>query len=76
VLSDDLNVPLLDDPLTCNSIWTSFNSPDYEKISAVCILGDISHEHMYKMLWAVNHTAKNPIDESVFNGFEKIHQFL
>jgi len=76
VLSDDLNLPLLLDPLAQNSIWIIFNSTDYEKISAICILGNIFHEDMYKMLWATNSNAKKLIDEGIFSGFNKLHQLL
>jgi len=75
VLSDDLNVSLLDCPQhILNHIWTAFNSSEYMKVSVVCILGNIYHEDMYKMLWASNCNAKYQIDKAIFDGFNKIYQ--
>lgn len=68
VLSDDLKVPLLSDPLLKfnNTVETYFNSPESEKIGAVCVLGDIYHETMYKLDVTLNPNAKNPIDKIIF----------
>ena len=74
VLSNDLNVSLFSDPMGQDCIWTSFNSSGHDKVSAVCILGDIYHYHMYEMLWAANLSARKPIDESIFDGFKKINK--
>lgn len=74
VFSDDLNVSLIDDTLAQNSIWTSFNSSDYQKVSAVCILGNIYHEYMYEMLWAINDNASFPLKEEIFKLYPKIEK--
>lgn len=74
VFSDDLNVSLYDDTSAQNSIWTSFNSPDYQKVSAVCILGNIYHGDTYKMLWAINDNASFSIKEEIFKRFPKIEK--
>lgn len=76
VLSDDLRVPILDDSFQQNIIWELLDTPDYQKVSAVCVLGDISIENMYEMRWAVNDNAKYPIDKDIFSGFKKIYQLL
>lgn len=74
VLSDDLDVPLLFDPLGQEAIWTSFNSAGADKIGAICILGNIYREHTYEMLWAANLNAQKPINGNIFQDFGKINK--
>lgn len=72
VLSDDLNVPLFYDLLAWHSLWVAFNSSDYAKISAICILGNITHQEMYKMMWLVNPNAKTLVDPTMFRRFDQL----
>ena len=59
VLSEDLGVSLFDYLQAKNDLQTLLNSPDYENISAVCLLGNVYFKDMYKYKWYINHSAKN-----------------
>jgi hypothetical protein len=72
VLSDGLNVTLFADPMAQNAVWKILENKDYKKISAICILGNIYHQDMYKIGWAVNSNANYPINEDIFAGYQKI----
>ncbi len=77
VLSDDFNVSLFD----CvqhilDNICILFDSYDYQKISALCILGDIYYENMYQMMWTGNDNTNHPISEDIFKGYNKIFRFM
>ncbi|MDP1808932.1 MAG: hypothetical protein Q8L35_05280 [Actinomycetota bacterium] len=75
ILSDDL-VPHLELDLNAqDSIWMNFLGPCFNKISAVLMLGNVYKEEMYKMKWSVNQNANNPIDASLFDGFERIFSY-
>lgn len=65
VLSDDLNLPLLYDGTIISSIKVYLNLPESEKIGAVCILGNIFIEDMYKREFIVNPNARKPIQEFI-----------
>lgn len=72
VLSDDLVVPLVEDLLAQNFIWNCFKSNTYQKISAICILGNIYKEDTYDMHYAVNPYAMKSIDSKIFEKFKLI----
>jgi hypothetical protein len=72
VLSDDLDVSLFSDLNAQSSIITNFNGAEFEKISTVCILGNIFFEDMYKMIFAQNLNANIKLSSKNFRGFEEI----
>ena len=72
VLSDDLKVPLSFDLLAQNTIWRLLNCGSYPKISTVLIVGNIYHEAMYRMRWAMNPNATFSLERGLFNNYEKI----
>jgi len=69
VLADDLRMSLLDDPRAQNDLYCLLNSSEYQKISAVCVFGNISLERMYEMKWALNDNAKFLLSKEIFDNF-------
>lgn len=67
VLSDYLNVSLLDDiKVRMYTIPGLFKLEDFKKISAVCILGNVYHETLYKMRLIINSNATCLVRENIF----------
>lgn len=69
VLSDDTEVTLFIDTNAQFAVRDSFHGVDGNKMSAVVLLGNCTHQEMYKMSYIVNPDVNHPVDERMFAGF-------